>query len=62
MKGDTIKKVGVEEIRDYATFRDSLLKYLPGDETVLMLDRDGSELELTLKLAALPSNVNRLEN
>ena len=62
MKGDTIKKVGVEEIGDYATFRDSLLKYLPGDETVLMLDRDGIELELTLKLAALPSNVNRLEN
>ncbi len=62
VNGDTIKKIGAEEIRDYATFRDSLLEYLPGDETVLTLDRNGSELELTLKLTALPDDVNRPEN
>ncbi len=62
MNGDTVKKIGDEEIHDYATFRDALLKYLPGDEAVLTLDRNGIELEITLKLAALPENVKRPEN
>jgi S1-C subfamily serine protease len=61
INGDTVKKIGDEEIRDYATFRGAILKYLSGDEAVMTLDRNGVKLELTLKLAALPENVNRPE-
>ena len=49
-KGDIIIKLGDKEIKNLADFRYELYKYEPGDEVLVVYNRDGKEEKTSLKL------------
>lgn len=52
MAGDVIIRFGGVTVSDLGAYTAELGKYAPGDTVLVMVSRDGEEMELELVLAA----------